>query len=203
MRPSVRNHLIYNWWKYVAVVLSVVAFWVYLFGVLAKPQANQKINITYVGNDLKNKLLKEDILGRLEDLQGGQNIKEVGVECLYSDDSYALNTILTTRTSTDTDFVILKSSTLENFEVESYFVCLDPQKVDRYFKGAKTYEIDGKVYGIKLSGNNVFSGYYTGNEDCYAFITGVSVNFGSINGKGKTEDAVCINLINYLLEVNE
>lgn len=199
MKQSIRNHLIYNWWKYVAVAVAVIAIWVYLFGVLAKPKENEKIKITFVGNDLKNVLMQEDILNDIDKLQGKQNIKEVGVECLYSEDSFTLNTILSTRVLSDTDIVILKQSTLENFEAESYFVDLSSSAVTENFGDVQTFEKNGKIYGIKLNGDNAFKKYYDGKEDCYLFITPVSVNFGGINGNGNNEDSVCINLVNYLL----
>lgn len=199
MKQSIRNHLVYNWWKYVAVAVVVISIWVYLFSVLARPKENEKIKISFVGNDFKNVLLQEDILNNIDKLQGEQNIKEVGVECLYTEDNYTLSTILSTRVISDTDIVILKQSTLANFDVESFFVDLKSDAVAENFGNIQTFEKSGKIYGIKLNGDNAFTKYYDGKEDCYLFITSVSVNFGGINGNGNKEDRACINLVNYLL----
>lgn len=198
MKISVKNHFVYHWWKYVAVVLVAVAFWMYLFGVLARPASNEQIKITFVGNDLKNILLKDDIIANLPTLQGNQKIKDVGVECFYSDDPYTLSTVLSTRVTDDTDFVIIKESQLKDFDIPAFFVELDGNAITQNFGDVETYKRDNKIYGIKLN-SDTFATYYVGNDSCYAFITGVSVNFGAINGKGDTNDKVCVNVINYLV----
>ncbi len=196
MKNSVKNHFVYNFWKYVAVVAIAIVFWCYLFGVLARPQPNEQIKITFVGNDLKNTLLKDDIQANLPMLTDNQNIKDVGVECFYSEDMYTLSTVLSTRVISDTDFVIIKESDLSKFDIPSFFVELDETLSKQYFGDVETYLLDGKIYGIKLS-SETFAKYHSG-ENCYAFITGVSVNFGRLNGKGDVDDKVCVALINYL-----
>lgn len=198
MKNLIKNHFVYQWWKYLAVVIVAVVFWVYLFNTLARPQSNEQIKITFVGNDFNNTLLKDDIKVNLNTLQGNQNIKEIGVECFYSEDAYTLSTVLSTRVTSDTDFVIIKENQLKDFDIPAFFVELSESDVTQNFGNVPTYSREGKLYGIQLN-SDTFAKYYQGKENCYAFITSVSENFGGTNGKGSPADKVCVNLINYLV----
>ena len=203
MKDQIRNHVIYHWWKYLAVIIFSIVLWVSVFNSLKAPAPNQRLNITFVGDKFDSALFEQDLKVILPEIKGKQNIKAVFAESVSYENEYTLNTIIATRCLGETDLIVISESVLADFDVSGYFVPLTEEIVKAEFGGVETYSVNDTVYGIKLSGTEKFSKYYADTQNCYVFVTGISENFGALNGKGDTEDRVAISLIKYLTEVAE
>lgn len=199
MKTSFRNHLAYTWWIYLLILIGVIVFWTALFQFALKPRAYETINVTFVGEGFDNLDFKE----KIEDMskEHRQEIKEVNVESVLTENSYVLNNILVSRSIGETDFVIVTESNMLSNIGSAYFIEFD-DKLKEAFDGVELYYEDGSVYGIRLDGSDVFKQYYHGEEKCYLFITSVSENFGGLNGKGETYNDLALQITKYLTGEN-
>lgn len=204
-RKEFNNYLSYNWWAYVAIVLVVVILWLSVFTVLAKPSPNEKLHISFVGTDFYNDSL-ETQLKKVVPTLSSQEIKSLYVESVYSDNTYILSQIVTTRCIGDTDFLIYTRDLITDEMGRSLFAPLSIEDTRRLFGDVEVLEFENKVYGILVfDGNNSnnFSKYYNGEEKCYLSFTPVSENIAGLNNKGNQSDDIALKVVQWLLEVND
>ena len=202
-KKALINHLHYYFWLYAVVFVAVIVFWYFLFSALAKPAANERLNLTFIGININDKGLQEHLTENIPKISE-QTIKKSEVEQLTWTDDYNMNLTLLARSNGNSDIIIIEESTIseKNISLGAYFAELEKAKVKSYFgEETEVYEQNGKVYGVCIYDGekaNNFSDYYTGNVKCWAFITPASHNAAKWNGEGKEEDAVALEVLKYL-----
>lgn len=200
MKTNFRNHLAYTWWIYCLIPVAVIVIWVSVFQMVLKPKPYETINISFVGEGLDCQDLQVEIESRAKNHR--QDIQEINVESVTTENSYVLNNLLMARSIGDTDFVIVTESNMLSNIGSAYFVEFD-DKLKEAFTGANFYSEEDMVYGIRLDESETFKKYYHGEEKCYLFITAVSENFAALNGKGETENDFALMIAKYLMGVDK
>lgn len=196
LSKKIKSHISFNWWKYLLLAAAFIAIWAYIFHLIGIPKDNEKIEICFVGDNVNDESLSEDISNALPSISK-QYIEEVNIEVLNYADDYLMSITLATRLTGGTDFLIFeadKIGTLKNF-IEP----VDKEKFTAYFGELEFYNQDGVDYGFKISGKGKFSNYYSGSKECYVFFSPASVNLGDLGGKGKADDKAAIEILRYLL----
>lgn len=198
-----KNHLQLHWWKYFLALLIPVLLWTGVFSALARPKANERVHILYVGNHLDTLQLQTEITDLLPQLTK-QPIKQVTVSAeLPSEGQYY--SFLEARCF-DYDLIIMEESRMKETVGQDVFVRL-MEEMTAALPGAIPYREmteDGELtYGYLLfdgSSPNSFSGHYSGTEKCYVFVSPESVNFHTLNEKGRIGDDAALKVLQYLLE---
>ena len=193
----------YTWWKYLLVILLSITVWVAVFDILGTPEKNQKLQITFVGEDFLFDALQADLQEKMPGLTD-QELKKLTVESPMNGNWEDYHDIMSVR-AYSADIIIVEESAMTDTFGYSYFVELPVEKLPQSLQNRDFYTEDGKAYGILLydgSTPNVFSQYYSGGERCYLFITHNCVNAAGIMGKGKQTDDAALAVIEYLLEAN-
>lgn len=192
MNKKFANHIQYNWWVYILIVLAAIFLWSSVFERLGRPDANERLNISFVGTGFDHIELQANLQ---EGLSKESYLKEVFVDSVTVEDN--LNEILFIRSQGEFDVVIIQESVIFSGLGETYFEPLDRELMKQYFGDVAFYEENGQPYGILLTGPN-FTQYYHADESCYLFVAPVSKNFAGITG-GNVEDDAVVQLIEYLL----
>lgn len=192
MKQKFSNHFQYNWWVYIVIALTFVLLWSFVFESLAKPAANERLYISFIGTDFNHTKLQFDLE---EGLFEESYTREVFVESAVPQGN--LNDLLYVRSQGEFDAVILPETYIFNGMADTYFGPLNQSQVTELLGDVTFYEENGQAYGILLEGER-FSQYYTGAETCYLFVAPVSQNFAGIFGGNASDDAV-VRLIEYLL----
>ena len=194
-------HLQYNWWRYGLVVMFAVILWTVVFDMLAAPEKNEKIRITFVGDDFSHEALEKELYTVLPKLTD-QPIKSISVESPVNKQSSDYYSVLATRVY-GADFIIIQESSLPETVAETYFQPLATEKLEKYVDVDTYYCENGIAYGILLydgEGENRFSQFYSGDETCYLFLTHTTVNAGDVVQSGNAEDDAALQIIKYFLE---
>ena len=196
MNKEVANHFQYRWWAYLLTAVLVIGLWLSVFEIISKPKATEKIGISFIGKGFNAEGLEKDLPGVIKS-NTSQNIKQINVESIEEDNVFTLDNIIVTRSQGTTDIFIwsgeLKQGTKERF------ASLDEAKINSVIGDVTYYRIEGEAYALSLSGNNNFSKYYSGSEDCWLLVSAKSVNFGGANGKGLAENDAALQIAKYLL----
>ncbi len=192
MNKKFVNHFQYSWWVYIVIAFAFIFLWSSVFEALAKPESNERLNVSFIGTGFDHKKLETDLCNSVfKDTK----IEEVFVESVVADEG--LNNILYVRSQGEYDVIIIQETVVFSGMCKSYFEPLDKALMTQYFGDITFYEEDGQAYGILLDGPG-FADYYSGEESCYLFVAPVSQNFAGIYGGNEDDDAV-IRLIQYLL----
>lgn len=199
-KSKISSRLTYSWWVYVLSAAVFVVLWLWIFSAISQPAANEKIIISYVGSSLDEEALQSDLGEELHVLTA-QNIESVTVETVISDNAYTLTNALWAR-SLDSDIIIIEHSSMFETIGSTFFLPLDSAAYTEVFGEVQFFkDADGELYGILLtdgSGGNVFSRYYTGEEQCWLFFTSQGVNTGGLNGSGNTSDDAALKVAQWL-----
>ena len=202
-RMDIQRHFQYFWWCYVAILIAAVVFWTSVYGIVATPDANEKLTLSYFGNDYDGTQLELEIEKNIPNITS-QNIKEFSVDHVKQTENIVFGSMIQTRLySSDImifeEWVINEEFVSMNFraftsELEACFADLD----------VEYYLIDGIKCGIILNpqgqNSNVFTKYYEGNYRLVAFFAPYCENLGGIYGIGNKEDDAAIALMKFLLE---
>lgn len=193
-------HLQYNWWKYCLVVVFSAIVWMVVFDMIAAPEKNEKIKISFIGDDFSHEELEETLCTILPELTE-QSIKSISVESPVNGQSNDYYSVLATRAH-GADIMIFEESALPETVGETYFDPLSTEKLENYVAVDAYYCEDGVAYGILLwdgEGKNRFSQFYSGDERCYLFLTHTTVNAADVVSNGSAEDDAALQIIKYLL----
>lgn len=195
------THLWYSWWKYFLVLLCAFLLWMTVFDMLAAPEKNEKIQITYIGDNFLCEELNKALEQKMPELTE-QHIKSVSVENPVNAESKDYYSVMATR-AYGADLVIVEESAMTEDIGKTYFIPLPVEKLPEYLGSPAFYTEDELPYGILLydgSTPNGFSQFYTGTQRCFLFITHTSVNAAGIMDRGNAEDDAALRIIMYLLE---
>ena len=190
----------YNWWKYCLVVVFSAIVWMVVFDMIAAPEKNEKIKISFIGDDFSHEELEETLCTILPELTE-QSIKSISVESPVNGQSNDYYSVLATRAH-GADIMIFEESALPETVGETYFDPLSTEKLENYVAVDAYYCEDGVAYGILLwdgEGKNRFSQFYSGDERCYLFLTHTTVNAADVVSNGSAEDDAALQIIKYLL----
>lgn len=202
-KADIQGHLRCFWWCYVAILLVAVVFWTSVYGIIGSPDANEKLTLSFFGNDLDASLLELDIENNIFNITS-QGIKELSVDHVSQTESTVFGSMIQTRLySSDImifeEWIITEELTALDFrpftsELEACFANID----------VEYYLIDGVKCGIILnpegSNPNNFTKYYTGNSKLIAFFAPYCGNLRGAYGIGSKEDDAAIVLMKFLLE---
>lgn len=194
-------HMTYHWWKYLLVLAASTLVWMVVFDSLGQPAKNEKIRISYFGEQLALETMEKDFIQILPSLTH-QTIEKVTVENPIGTITADYHAVLTSRIY-GADFIIIEESVLAETVGNTYFLPLPVDALEDRLLELTFYTENDVPFGILLNGlDTVFSSYYSGDEKCYLFITHTSVNMAGIMGTGSAEDDAALKLIEYLLENN-
>lgn len=199
MTKRIKAHFQYGWWVYLLIIAAVITLWLSVFAQLAKPKANEVLNITFVGG-VNSETLADDIKSAL-DGKTQTPLKKVNVEFI-SGKNVNLAEIIAMRCLGDCDLIIFGEEYIGGL-IAPNFRPLDAEKLSGYFGGITPFVEEEKTYGVLLydgvSRTN-FANYYKGDKKFWAFITPVSENAAGLNGKGSEKDDAALKAIRYLTE---
>ncbi len=200
---DITRHLQYFGWCYFAIAAAVVILWTSVYGILEKPNANEKLTISYFGNDYDGEKLENDIKQNLSNITE-QQIKEVTFDHVREANSSLLGSMIQTRLYSS-DIMIFPNRMLdEEFITLSFRPLSSELEAHLNDMDAVLYKINGVSYGIVLNntenGKNNFSKFYAGEEELIAFFAPYCENLGAAYGLGSKNDRAAIDVIKYFLE---
>ncbi len=202
-KAEITRHIQYSWWCYLLLVLVSVVLWTSVYGILEKPNANQKLTVSYFGEGYDGAALQGEIEQNLSIITD-QEIKEVTLDIVKETNESLFGSMLQTRLYSS-DIMIFGEGTLTDEFITMSFRPMTTA-LEAYFDGIdiELYSIDGINYGIVLNSegdsDNNFSKYYSGDKKLIAFFAPYGVNLGGAYGSGNNEDKAAIELLIYLLE---
>ena len=200
---DIQRHLGYYLWCYLGILIFSIVFWTTVYGIVGTPDANEKLTISYFGNDYDVSGLKSDVEDNLSSITS-QNIKEFSFDEVRQTENIVFGSMIQTRLySSDImifeEWVINEDFVYANFrswtsDLESRFSDLD----------VEYYQIDGLKCGIILDpkggDSNIFTKYYDGDSRLILFFAPYCENLGGAYGIGNEEDDGAIELMRFLLE---
>lgn len=197
-----RNPFQFTWWKYLAAILIPIILWCSIFDILARPAKNERLYILYVGDHLDSLSLQQQVTDRLPTLTE-QPIRDIRVDAVSQMDSV---TVLTARTF-DYDLLIFEESKMLPYMGIDAFASFSDRLIG-CFPNVPHYTEDTDagtlVYGLLLhsdTSSNPFSSCYSGQENCYLFLSPQSENFDTLNQRGVAGDDAALQTAQFLLEM--
>ena len=196
-----KNHLQFNWWKYLAILLIPIIVWCSIFSAMKKPEAYQRVHILYIGSALDAEGLQAQLERALPDLTD-QQLKNVTVTIA----SPVENSYVTLEARCfDYDILIFEQSSMPENVGQAVFVRLTEALIAQ-FPEATLYQEDVAdagilTYGFQLEKSSRFGAYYTGNAPCYLFVSPRSENFDTLNENGRAGNDAALRFAQYLLEI--
>ena len=191
-----------HWVVYLSIILISIVFWHTVYDILETPKDNEKFSILFIGDGLDCEGLEQYIVINL----GEDRIKSINVEntAVYENLYYDY---LKTRCFEYDIIIISKSNMREHvgrvvFQREIMIAQNGDvlPEAECYYENIEGEEIPfGFVLGAGRT-DNLFSKYYSGNEECYLFLSPQSVNFAQVNGKGAQGDDFALKVLNALLK---
>lgn len=200
-----KNHLQFNWWKYLIIMILPIIVWCGIFDALAAPKPNEKVSILFIGEALDSQKLQQELWQVLPQ-RTEQPLREITVETALPREAAYQGQL--TAWSLQYDIIIIPKDYMRQFLGQSVFVRLT-QEMLRQFPAVTPYEEfieDGTSlpFGLTLfdgTQQNRFAGCYADNQACYLFISPYSVNFNTLNEAGKAGDDAALQAVLYLLEM--
>lgn len=189
-----KQYLQYNWWKYLAILLIPILLWTTVFGILQKPAAHQRLHILYIGEKLDTAALEQQLSAALPTLTT-QQLKEIRVNT-ERPELTSLGTLLSARIFSY-DIIILEQSYMQDSIGQTCFSPLPDALTDHF---PNIYWENETAYALLAGESSRFSDFYTGEQDCYVFISPESVNFGGLSGNGSSGNDAALQAVYYLLE---
>ena len=191
-----------HWITYLAIILIPIVFWCSIYSVLDNPKDNEKFAVLFVGEGLDTEGLQQYISVNMND----PRIKSIEVESTTIYESLYYD-YLKTRCY-DYDLIIISESNMRDHVGRVVFEreIMLSQYGERLPESEYYYEnIEGDEipFGFVLNdevNDNLFSGYYIGNEKCYLFLSPRSVNLDQINGEGVKGDDYALKVLLALFE---
>lgn len=198
-----KKQLQFDWWKYLLLLVLPIVVWCNIFSMSAKPAEHERLQILYIGNGLDTQSLCRELETALPGLTQ-QKILAVSVEREDITPSQYSNTL--TARCFDYDLIIIQESCMQDNVGQTVFVRLLPELTEQLPNLApyeETAEDTLLTFGYVLYDGvraNRFWNFYTGEETCYVFISPESVNFDTLNEKGRIGDDAALKVLQYLSE---
>ncbi len=193
-----RDHFRFAWWQYALVALAAIVLWTGVFDILLKPDANEKVTVSYFGTDLDWQTLESSAQQALP-ARTDQYLEEITFEYFSDTDGDTFGQTIQTRLFSS-DLLIFTEDILTEDFLKNSFPPL-PQQLLEGIGEHQVYEVDGMAYGIVLTGStNHFAACYSGSQRCIAFFGPYSENIAAAYGNGNPQDDAAIALLHYLLE---
>lgn len=181
-------HLQYSWWKYLLLVVVTVCVWCGVFSSLAKPAANTRVGVLYLGEKLDVQMLQQELQTTLlPELSGA--IRAITVEAaVFPDEMF--EQLLLAKTY-EYDLILISESYMRENIGQEYFLRLSTEQLPGgYIYYCEMAGQSEKPYGILLPNEE---------EVCYAFISPLSVNVYPLNDQSKEGDRGALEVLEYLL----
>lgn len=196
-----KNHLQYNWWKYLAILLIPIILWCSVFSAMRKPAPDQRVHILYIGSGLDAEGLQAQLANALPDLTS-QQLKAVTVT-VASPGETAYSTLEVR--CFDYDILIFEQSSMPENVGQAVFVRLTDSMLSQ-FPDATLYQEDVSdagilTYGFQLHADTRFAKHYASDQTCYLFISPWSENFDALNENGRAGNDAALRTAQYLLEI--
>lgn len=196
-----KQHLQYNWWKYLLVLILPMVFWYSAFTLLLKPARNEQLRVLFVGDALDTTAVQEQ-LSQLLPSETSQMLQEITVaQALPGMTSY--NDFLTAQ-SFYYDLIIFPESQMTKTIGQSYFSRIPPALLEQFPNTeiyVETVEDTELSYGFWLDDSSLFMSCYYGNDRCCLFFSPESVNLGSGNKQSDPNNDAAVKAAQLLLEV--
>lgn len=199
-------HFQYNWWKYLAVLIVPIVFWLSFSEVLLKPSDNEKLSVTYWGENLDAEELRGDISAILPSLTV-QSVKTVQVTAGKPDERNYNQTV--TQTQFSSDLIIISEQYMQNnIGQDRGFYAMDEETFYSAFPDGTPYTETGEgktwYYAVVMPSDCVFFSYVgTQEKDAvhYLFLSPQSKNIAGLFGKGNADDDCALQVARYLISV--
>ena len=199
-----KDHLQYNWWKYLIVVLIPILLWTTVFYMVARPKDNEKLHVLFLGDDLDVKALQQALEETIPAMTD-QEIKEIKVVAEYVTDeiygqkmtsySYEFDLIIVSQPfmakNTGQFFRRLPMGGLPGYETEKLHMELVEEGDYLAPFGFVLWEP-----GVE----NGFSQFYSGEETCYLFFSTESVNLYPLFAGSAEGDNAAVVALDFLLK---
>lgn len=202
-KMDIRRHLQYFWWCYVVIFIVAVVFWTSVYGIIGAPDANEKLTLSYFGNNCDGAGLELEIEENISNITS-QNIKEFSVDHVNQTDNIVFGSMIQTRLYSSDIMIFEEGVITEEFAAMNFRPFTSELEACFSDTHVEYYVIDGIKLGIIINpqeGNsNVFTKYYSGNSTLVAFFAPHCENLGGIYGIGNKEDDAAIALMKFLLE---
>lgn len=195
------GHLQYDWWKYIAALLIPLVLWGSVFSIVAKPKANERLNVLFLGEGLHAETLQEDLTARIKDCTQ-QNIKSVQVSVAkFEKDNFSQQLIAATYSY---DIIIIGQSQMTETIGQDYFQVL-PEEFRSEWDSVYEEKIQDQqlTFGVVMwddNVNNTFGKYYDGLERCFAFISPQTHNLYPFSKQSKQGDDAAVVALRWLME---
>ncbi len=200
-----KNHLQFNWWKYILIFLIPVILWCSVFSALKAPDPHQRVHILYIGSSLDAEGLQAQLADALPDLTQ-QQLKAVTVT-VASPGELSYSTLEVR--CFDYDILVFEESSMPKNVGQAVFVRLTDELIEQ-FPSAALYQEDVAdagvlTYGFQIdcTGHSPFAAHYSGRENCYLFVSPQSVNFDTLNENGRAGNDGALKAAQYLLEMTQ
>ena len=195
-----KSHLHYYWWTYALVAVISVLVWTTVFSAKLGPKDNERLHILYVGENLNRYQLEREVKEVLPALTD-QEVRQVKVSQITISGMRAFQ-ILDVRRY-EYDIILISEEYLqENMGISLFRSAMTEQMLqilsvyNLYEEGDETEIVP---CGVRLDPTK-WKKFCTAEEVCYLFISPESVNFGGLNGKGRTEDDCGLKVMEYILK---
>lgn len=199
-------HFQYNWWKYLAVLIIPILFWVTFSEVLLKPAENEKLAITYWGEGLRAEDLRENIAATVPSLTE-QKIKTVEISTSKPDERHYNQTVTSAQYSSDL-IIISEQYMQKNIGQDRGFSAMDEVTFYYAFPDGipyvETAEDKQWYYAVELPCDCVFLSYVDSEINDgkhWLFLSPQSKNIGKLFGKGNADDNCALEVARYLASV--
>ena len=198
-----KNHLQFNWWKYLALLLIPTIVWCSIFSAIKKPAPDQRVHILYIGENLDAEGLQTELKNALPGLTS-QQLKAVTVTVAPPGET-AYSTLEVR--CFDYDILIFEESSMPKNTGQAVFVRLTDGLLQQ-FPNAQLYQENVEdagilTYGFLLHTGTRFAEYYAGKQTCCLFISPRSENFDTLNENGRAGNDGALKAVQYLLEMTQ
>ncbi len=214
MNKKIISHIQYNWIAYVLIAIAVILVWLTVFNALAQPEDNERISLIFYSDGWDSSILTAHLNAQIDSITV-QKIKNVATEQASGDKAYLFQRLGTDMITNDIiviDVALLdeKSSGAYAINPEEIFYELDRERLDALFGNVAVDYLtaDGKAYGIYLNDpndgvKNNFEKIYSGEVSFAVFFSRESVNLDQMNGLGNKGDTAAIDVVRYLLKIED
>ena len=202
-KREIQRHLQYYLWCYLAILVVAVVLWTSVYGIIESPDANERLTVSYFGNDYDGEGLRLDIENNISNITS-QKIKKISTHCVGQTESTVFGSMIQTDLYSS-DIMVFEDWAITDELASMSFRPITSELEEQFSDLAPEYYlIDGVKCGIILNpqGENLnnFTKYYSGSGLLVAFFAPYSENLGGAYGTGGEDDRGAIELMRFLLE---
>lgn len=171
---KLKNHLRYNWGRYLLACLTAIMLWSTVVHMLDRPDGCDVLNVVLVSDSMSRSEMEAGLKERF-----GDSFRDILVE-QYSPSDPQLSQRLTVAVVDERDLVILPASLLYPDIRDSYFCPVKEPTARQYFPDHGFYTEDGIVYGVAMAD--------TADETHYLFFIGTSQNLSDLTNSSSGDN---------------